>query len=106
TAHAAPSFAWLGKEYPAERRAVGEPDREPVPRLGNAVHLRPAYGAGADHLDERDDVERRRDRRRLGRGHQRRLAALDVDRAHLAADVVEIGAHLRTWIAPGLIEKD
>src|SRR5262249_12831054 len=32
--------------------------------------------------------------------------ALDVDPSHLARDVVEVGTHLRAWIAPGLIEED
>src|SRR5262249_2935462 len=104
--HATHQLTRLAEVNPTERGAVAEPEREPVARLTRLVRLRAPRGALGDHLHERLAVARRRDRGWHPAGGQWRLTAPDVDSAHLAGDVVDVGRDLRARIPPGLIEED
>src|SRR5262245_62548664 len=100
--HATHQLTRLAEVDPTERGAVAEPEGEPVAGLARLVRLRAPRGALGDHLDEGLAVARRRDRGRRLAGSQGGLAAPDVDAAHLAGDVVEVGRDLRARIPPGL----
>src|SRR5437868_15398442 len=70
------------------------------------MRLGTAHGAVDDHVDERLDVTRGCDPQGRARRRRRRLAALDVDGAYLAGDVVELAPDLRAGVPPRLVEED